>query len=194
MFIKTLTSVSLWTIAALLFSMTSCNNGLCEALSTAKTALLMPIHKVITAQTSQGTVTGLPGSLVFFMDNSREVAYYNVNAQHKGDVKIHVGKLEITILPGEVVMITPDASATFEDANLGKGISTRRHKLEHEGDGVKVFTADFSIPAAIMNVRPLSEMLHSKDPYQRHLMHEVLKNAAIWQDTAAVDGVYEPSK
>lgn len=153
----------------------------------------MPVHENISVATSQGTINARPGSLIFFMDNAREVAYYNVNSQNKGDVKIKIGPLEATLLPGEELLVTPDASATFESANLGKGIATRKPKLAHQGGGLKVFMADFSIPGAIMKVRPLSELLKSKDPYKKHLAHEVLKNAVIWQETAAKDGLYNPA-
>lgn len=154
----------------------------------------MPVKTTITVKTSQGSLICKPGSLVFFIDNKKDVAYYNVNAQHRGDVKLLIGKFEITVLPGEEILVSTEKTGDFETINPGKGISFRKPELEHESDEYRIFTADFSIPSAIMAVKPLKDMLKSKDPYAKHLITEVLKNAVIWNETAAADGIYKPAK
>lgn len=159
-----------------------------------QTGLVMPVKTSITVNTSHGSLTCKPGSLVFFIDNKKDVAYFNVNAQHRGDVKVALGKFDISVLPGEEVLITTEKTGEFEAINPGKGISFRKPELEHESEEYRIFTADFSIPSAIMAVKPLKDMLKSKDPYARHLITEVLKNAVIWNETAAADGVYKQGK
>ncbi len=159
-----------------------------------KTGLVMPIKTEIPINTSH--VNGIcgKGTLVFYVDNGRDEAFFNLNSQHKGDVKLSVGKETIMPLPGEEVVVTLDTTSEFADINPGKVISFRNPKLSHTGAGLRVFTADFSIASAVLGIKPLQAMLHSEDPYQRHLINEVLKNHAIWSDTANTDGPYSPAK
>lgn len=156
--------------------------------------LIMPVKAEQTVQTTFGQGVCGKGTLVFFVDNGRDVAFFNLNSQHKGDVKLVIGSEQIRPIPGEEVVVTSDTISEFKDVNPGRVIAFRNPKLSHKGSGLRIFKADFSIASAVLGIKPLQAMLHSKDPYQRHLINEVLKNHAIWSDTAGKDGPYVPAK
>lgn len=159
-----------------------------------KLGLVMPVKAEQTLQLSHVTLVCGKGTLVFFLKRGEDIAVFNLNSQHKGDVKVTVANSVIKPLPGEEIVVTSNMTSEFADVNPGRLISFRKPKLSHQGQSLRVFTADFSIASAVLSIKQLQAMLHSDDPYQRHLINEVLKNHAIWSDRANVDGPYSQSK
>lgn len=158
-----------------------------------KTGLVVPVKKTIPVQTSLCQISCKPGALVFFIDTGSSVAIYDCHSDHTGDVTIRTKDHEMKTLPGEEVVITSRPTTSFEKANPGKGISIRDPKLEMDKDGIKTFTADFSIPSAMIAVKPLKKMLHSQDEYHRQLAEKVLKNAVIRTQLSAAKGPFVPA-
>jgi hypothetical protein len=159
-----------------------------------KLGLVMPVKAEQTLQLAHTKLVCGKGTLVFFLRKGQDIAVFNLNSKRKGDVKVTVGSSTIRPLPGEEIVVTSNLTSEFADVNPGKLISFRKPKLSHQGENLRVFTADFSIASAVLSIKQLQAMLHSDDPYQRHLINEVLKNHAIWSDTANADGPYSQPK
>lgn len=158
-----------------------------------RAGLVMPVKKEREVKTSQAIGYCDKGSLLFYVDTGRDVAFYNLHSLKTGDVRIVVGKRQINMLPGEQVLVT-NTSGDFTEVNPGKGITFRNPKLIHEADGVRVFSADFSIPTAVACIKPLKAMLKSEDSYEKELINDVLLDAVILAKITGGRGPFTPSK
>lgn len=159
-----------------------------------RAGLVMPVKKDREVTTSQATGYCAKGSLLFYVDTGRDVAFYNLHSLKADDVRIVVGKRHIKMLPGEQVLVTSNTTGDFTEVNPGKGITFRNPKVVHEADGVRVFSADFSIPTAVACIKPLKAMLKSEDSYERELINNVLTDAVILAKITGGRGPFTPSK
>lgn len=159
-----------------------------------RAGLVMPVQHKRTVTTSQAMGYCDKGSLLFYVDTGRDVAFYNLHSLKADDVRIVVGKRHIKMLPGEQVLVTSNTTGDFTEVNPGKGITFRNPKLVHEVDRVRVFSADFSIPTAVACIKPLKAMLKSEDTYERKLINNVLTDAVILAKITGGRGPFTPSK
>lgn len=158
-----------------------------------RTGLIVPVKKVIPIKTSLCRISCNPGTLVFFIDTGSSVAVYDCHSTRSGDVTVTTRDHEMRTLPGEEILVTSQEKLSFEKVNPGKGISIRDPKLAMDKNGLRIFTADFSIPSAMIAIKPLKAMLHSKDDYQRQLAEKVLKDAVIRSQVSAAKGPFVPA-
>lgn len=165
------------------------------SISKTRTGILMPVKKPVSVKSSMGRIYCKPGTLAFFIDTGNAVAVYDLHSEHRGDITIKTPGQMITTIPGDEVLATNlDGATTFEKSNPLNAISVRDPKLMHENNGIKVYTAEFSITSAVMSIKPLSQMSHSSDAYQRELIDKVLKNAIILNQLRASKGPYKRSR
>jgi hypothetical protein len=122
----------------------------------------------------------------------------SVLALHTGSgrsISVGVGFDEVTLGVGqELVLSTPDSPAATPAAtqvNVRAGIAVRGTVQRVLAGGVRAYTCDFSIPAALSNLKALSGLAQSADKRSRACYRKILKDAAILQTITAHKGVYK---
>jgi hypothetical protein len=106
---------------------------------------------------------------------------------HTGAIKVSVNKKELTLAPGKELLLTRDYNADFADLNPAKALGYCNVGSIDLGNGIKAFVCDFSITHGIVNVPVVHNLVLSKDPLQRKVARQMLKNAVILAELTGDD-------
>lgn len=131
------------------------------------------------------------GSTVFIAKSSRGTAIHNLQDSRRGAVQIVTGKKVYTLLPGQALVLTRETGSDFAAANPAFGIAYRSVADRGTDDGVKAFSASFSIASALTKVRPLAELVASEEPAKKAAARKLLKNAVLLTELTGAAGPYK---
>jgi hypothetical protein len=129
--------------------------------------------------TEFGQVRIAAHSLVMMMSFRGGVAVYDLDDTHRNAVSARVYNQEIPLGPGKHILITRDDVKSFEHVNPAQMMGYSNVTDYNVGGGLKVFAANFSIPSAMQNVLPLSQLVSSEHPQAKRVGSHLLKTAAL---------------
>ena len=115
-------------------------------------------------------------ALIFASD--RGVAVFNLDDMHRDAVRFHAGGQKLVLAPGRHVVVTSKAVKSFEMVNAVEAIGYRFITDTELGEGLRAFSAEFSIPSAIGAIKPLKSMINSKTPEAIRLRTHLIKTVA----------------
>ncbi len=122
------------------------------------------------------------GSMVCIMKpNSNVVAIYDLDDRSDKRVRIKTASETIVLWPGRQVVLT-DQPGKFDTINPGRRISYRGLRQRVIKETVTVYSAEFSISAAVLTIKPLSEMLFSDQKADLKSIGQILKDKVILDD------------
>lgn len=154
--------------------------------------LFMPTNN-ISVQTREGIVNIPKGAQVWIMETGADAAIYDLHdSPFTGYVKIVANKKELTLSPGKEVLLTRNATASFESLNPGRQFGYRNLRSSDLGEGIKAYVADFSIAHGLSNVAVINSLVKSNDPAQRKAVWHMIKNAVILDDLTGSDYKLSP--
>jgi hypothetical protein len=129
--------------------------------------------------TEFGQVRIAAHSVVMMMSFRDGVAIYDLDDNHRNAVSARVYNQEIPLGPGKHLLITRDDVKSFEHINPAQMMGYNNVTDYKVGGGLKVFSANFSIPSAMQNVLPLSQLIASEHPQAKRVGSHMLKTAAL---------------
>ncbi|MBX3148658.1 S-layer family protein [Candidatus Obscuribacterales bacterium] len=132
-----------------------------------------------TVVTPKGKVKVAANAVAMVVVEDTHLSVYDVNDLHKNSVVIEAAGRSIPLSPGSHAVITHAGVEQFSDINPVESIMHRglsRHEL---GNGHRAFTSEFSVPAAIQCIKPLSAMILSNHSQAKKVKERVLKTSAI---------------
>lgn len=132
-----------------------------------------------TVVTPKGKVKVAANAVAMVVVEDTHLSVYDVNDLHKNSVVIEAAGRSIPLSPGSHAVITHAGVEQFCDINPVESIMHRglsRHEL---GNGHRAFTSEFSVPAAIQCIKPLSAVILSNHSQAKKVKERVLKTSAI---------------
>ncbi|MBX9769951.1 MAG: hypothetical protein K2X29_01190 [Candidatus Obscuribacterales bacterium] len=145
-------------------------------------------------KTSLGFVHCKKNTAMFVFDRDRDVAIYVLESNSKDDVRVLMGDHFFNLRSGQQLLLSKDKTLAFNDINPVPNIGYRAAKDKGVIEDTKVFLADFSIPSALISVKPLRQALTKpKTSADKRLGHALLKNASILSAIGDADGPYKYS-
>jgi hypothetical protein len=133
--------------------------------------------------TDLGNIHIAAGSVVCVMKpTDGTVSIYDLDDSGKKRVAIQLANELLTLVPGKQLIITNQQAKQFSEVNPSPHIHFRKAVQTTTQSGLKVHTVEFSIPAAILTLKPLRKMLLSGDPADRKLTNRLIKTVVILED------------
>ena len=154
--------------------------------------LFQPNHD-ITVQVQEGHVFIPDGAVAFVIETGHDVAVFDMHDGKKGPVRVRAGKQMITLSPGKQLVLTRQLEADFDAINPEKLIAHRNVQTVAITEGIRIYSADFSLPSMMMNVSPIKRMLASDNPAERRQARKLLKNAVVLAQLSGQKGPYNNS-
>ncbi|MDZ4833080.1 MAG: hypothetical protein SGJ27_04695 [Candidatus Melainabacteria bacterium] len=130
-------------------------------------------------KTSLTTVKIDKGSMVLLMVHENSVAVFNLHDSHKNAVTLSAGKQSLSVSPGHQAVLTRSTSDDFHLINPAEIFQYRNLKHKVVANGLQMFTSEFSVPTALMAIKPAKQLLLSQDKNLKRLTNNVLKTTAI---------------
>jgi hypothetical protein len=129
--------------------------------------------------TKFGALKIAPGSLVLAMATEDGLAVFNLDDRCKNAVTIEHGLHKLSVSPGHHLFITDKGNVDFGDINVSEHILYSGLQESKLSSGEHVFNAQFYIPSAIESVKPLLQLVTSKDPIAKAKTNRLMKTVAI---------------
>ena len=183
-----------------------------------KTALFMPIayHQIaeneINSQLSyvikasqnlefkvlNNTVKLKAGAIVLIAANNNTVSIYNLHDKVNGSVRVNIANNKLYVIkPGSQLTVVINNTGiynkfgnTFANINMLEKVGYRGIKQESINN-INIFKSDYSIVSAISALNPLMKMAKSSDINMRKAYNDILKTAAVVNQTTVYKGLYE---
>ncbi len=149
-------------------------------------ALIAPQFDSV-VETKFGRVNIDAGALVLLIQNANGLAIYDLDDAHGKSVSLTQNGQTLHLYPGLGVLLSNSSRATFEESNAAQAFCYRDIKSHAFGAGLKVFSAEFSIPSAIRSVAPLKQLFASKQQSAKRVSSHLLKTVAASQQTRKGD-------
>lgn len=160
---------------------------------TANTSTIGDAHKVVdldkgsvlfapfvdtVVKTPFGDVEIAAKSVALVFSSAHGTAVYNLDDQHRDAVHVKAGEQRMHIAPGRHLTITTAGVKDFGQVNAVESIAYRNIKEQVLENGMKVFSAEYSIPSAIASIKPLKSLCNSQHPEARKLSNHLMKTVA----------------
>ena len=129
-------------------------------------------------KTPFGDVEIAAKSVALVFSSSLGTAIFNLDDQHRDAVHVKAGEHRMHIAPGRHLTITNANIKDFGQVNAVEAIAYRNIKEQDLGNGMKVFSAEYSIPSAIASIKPLKTLCNSQHPEARKLSSHLMKTVA----------------
>ncbi len=142
-------------------------------------ALYTPLASTAVIDTKFGELTIAPRSLVLAMATPSGLAVFNFDDQHRGAVTLKHGDKHISVAPGQHLLIVDQADANFSEVNVHEHVFYSNVQSSVLGNGRQMFNAEFFIPSAIESVRPLKELMVSRNADSVSKSKRLLKTIAV---------------
>ncbi len=183
-----------------------------------KTALFMPIayHQIaeneINSQLSyvikasqnlefkvlNNTVKLKAGAIVLIAANNNTVSIYNLHDKVNGSVRVNIANNKLYVIkPGSQLTVVINNTGiynkfgnTFANINMLEKVGYRGIK-QVSINNINIFKSDYSIVSAISALNPLMKMAKSSDINMRKAYNDILKTAAVVNQTTVYKGLYE---
>ncbi len=141
--------------------------------------------------TAFGVVTIAPNSIVLAIANDDGLAIYNLDDNHRGAVMLDHECRKFVVAPGSHLFVT-HKDAEFANVNVSERILYSGIQKSKLSNGHHAFNGQFFIPSAIEAVRPLLELVTSKDSHSRAKAGRLLKTTAILLQLNGGMSSYQP--
>ncbi len=151
-------------------------------------SVLMVPKQDTTVETAFGSIKVNAGAVVLVVAKPEGVSIYNFHDNHSGSVATTIGKQEIKLAPGHHLTVSGQMG-TFDQVNPIACIGHRTLTSSLVGSSA-VHTSEFSIMSALGGMKTWAAMKQSKDRNDVHIVHTVLKNAAIIMQVRKSSGSY----
>jgi hypothetical protein len=146
--------------------------------------VLLSPDKDIVVGTHEGNIHMAAGAIAFIMESGNDVVIYDLRQSGPKQINIVVGKNELTLHPGHMMVLTREHVTDFED------IDTECHMISYRGaqqiplthTEVKAFAAEFSIASAIITIKPLNELIASESKDDHVVLEKIIKGAVMLND------------
>ncbi len=156
---------------------------------TSGNALFTP-KKDIVVITAFGRVCIGSGSAVCILKpEPGVVAVYNLHSGNGKKVSVEIGQQCLSLFPGVQATICYQV-CDFETVNPAKRIAYRNLQGKDLPAGIRVYSAEFSIPSAIEHISPLRSILSSNNKDDQKLADLILKDFVIADQLADTDVPY----
>lgn len=130
-------------------------------------------------------------SLALVMAFANGLAVYDLDDTRKGAVEVIAGGKSITMSPGQHIFVTNSNVRGFEDVNPAQMIGYRGITSQDLNNGLKVFSAEFSVPHACNAVKPLKQLLQSNHPHDKKIANHLIKTTAVTMQLRGRNGEYQ---
>src|SRR5262249_21255320 len=125
--------------------------------------------------TTFGAIDIDAGSVVLILSGADSVSVYNMDDLHHDSVVVRLANQSVSLAPGMTVTVTSGRVKHFDDINPAQLVMYRGVAERTLDSGLRMFTAEFSLPSAISAVLPFKSLISSKHPEARHLANHLLK-------------------
>jgi hypothetical protein len=148
----------------------------------------------LVVRTCQGTIKISKGCVALVVNSGNSVAVLSLHDTTSGSISTTVGSHSFTCRTGEELILTSTETKLFDDANPIPMIPYRQEKESQECNNTRVFTAEFSLQAALTQVQSLHNMLHSSNNRDRQLIGRIMLNATILAQLTGAHGPYKTAQ
>jgi hypothetical protein len=104
---------------------------------------------------------------------------YDLDDLHRDSIVVRVNGEKISLLPGQHVTVTDDATAGFEHVNPAAYIGYRNVTSQKLSGSFKAYRAEFHHLSTIAGLEPLKELVCSKDHSKKKVGNHLLKTATL---------------
>jgi len=141
---------------------------------------LMVVPSVRTVvDTEFGSVSIDKNAVVLLMATANSFSVFNLDDHRRGSVTVSSGNRTFVLSPGRHAVIARSHVMSFECVNPAECFAYRNLASTEMEKGLKAFTGEFSIPAAINSVVPLKYMIHNKGGKSQHVAEHLMKTTAV---------------
>jgi len=157
-------------------------------------ALFAPAKNIVVL-TDLGEISIAAGSIVCVLKpEPGMVSVYDLHDQGEKRVAIKTADESLTLAPGKQIILSNKTKEELEFEKITPAHRIAYRNLEHRvlPSGTKVYASEFSIPSAILYLKPLRQVLLSDNKEDRKLADHLLKNFVILEDVLGNDS--EPYK
>jgi hypothetical protein len=159
--------------------MTRAESGETAHMQLRKGNIVVAPQQDTTIETGFATVKVSKGSVALIMVRGTGAAVYNLDDSHDRSVIVTAGDRKLSLAPGRHVLVTSSLVGSYEMVNPAESFSYRNLSSQKLGGDLQAFSGEFSIPAAIANVRQLRTLVSSPDAQVKRISGRMLKTAAI---------------
>ncbi len=144
-------------------------------------ALFTP-KKDIAVLTALGKVNIGAGSIVCILKpEPGAISIYNLHAGNNNKVNIEIGQKSFALAPGMQATICYQV-CEFGNINPAKRIAYRNLRERDLPAGIRLYSAEFSIPSAMSHIRPLQILLASNSKEDIKLADQLVKDSIVLDD------------
>ncbi len=157
-------------------------------------ALFAPSKDIIVL-TNLGEISIGAGSFVCVLKpEPGVVAVYDLHDGKDKKVTVKTKGETLSLVPGKQIILSnrSEKELEFEKINPARRIAYRKLESRNLPSGTKIYAGEFSIPSAMLYVKPLRTLLLSDKKEDRKLADCLLKNFVIMEDVFGSEG--EPYK
>lgn len=138
--------------------------------------LLLAPNATLQVETAEALITVEKGSLAFIVQTGDTTCVYNLFDEHFGDVNLQIGNETLKLGLGQQILLTRNREADFAALNPLNHIAVRRIKEATCENGLRAYSADFSMLTAIGHIQPLRQLI--KDNNAARITSKLLKTTA----------------
>ncbi len=164
---------------------------------TSGNALFEPKKNIIVS-TNLGEISIGAGSIVCILKpEPGVVSIYDLHDASGKNVCIKIGTEILTLSPGKQITLSNQTKEEleFEKITPARRIAYRKLQQSSLQSGTKVYSSEFSIPSAMLHIKPLQMMLLSDNKDDRKIADELIKDFVILDDLSAGSEQYKmPTK
>jgi hypothetical protein len=143
-------------------------------------------NKPVVLRSDIGEIEVQPHSVAYVMRLGSEVGVYDLLDTKHGGVKVKVGGETLELTSGKALILTKDQTNQFEELSLSHGVESDM-TLDGNHGGVNVFRGKFSYQSALSLSPQFQQFLASKNPKERTVADELLKNLAAIKLAGSAD-------
>jgi hypothetical protein len=155
------------------------------------TVFFAPTSNILVS-THEGDVSIAAGAAALVFESGNDVAVLNLTDENTGNVKFLSGGHSVSLVPGQEIVLTRNASASLKQINPASAVAHRRVEKTHFNNGITAFVTEFSIMSALQNT-PLYNSL-KKTEEGRAALDKILRAAASLQIVTAARGPYSTNQ
>jgi len=133
----------------------------------------------VSIETPLGAVQVAANSLVLVMSFDDGVAIFNFDDSNRHSVRLNTGDKQLSIAPGQSLIVTRNSNAALCDINPAQLIAHRSVTERHLGNGLKAIHSEFSVPSALAAVVPIKSLMSSKHPHAVRTAKHLLKTTSV---------------
>ncbi len=140
--------------------------------------LFVPFRKTV-VETPHGKVSLEANAVALVSVNDETLSVYDIEDSHKGSVAVEAHGHSMALAPGSHLTLAKTTKGEFAQVNNIEAIPHRNVASKDIANGVRVHSSEFSIAAAMKNIKPLQAMASSKHPQAKKVSSKLIKTTAI---------------